>query len=46
MSIGFLGIWLYSVLDPSPRAAKDRTGYLAQQVRPKTGIGASGASGH
>jgi cation/acetate symporter len=33
-------------LDKSPRAAKDRAGFLAQQVRSETGIGAEGASGH
>ena len=46
MTIGFVGIWLFSVLDKSARAAKDRDGFLAQQVRSETGIGASGASGH
>jgi cation/acetate symporter len=46
MTIGFVGIWLFSMLDKSPRAAKDRDGFLAQQVRSETGIGASGASGH
>jgi cation/acetate symporter len=46
MTIGFVGIWLFSILDKSPRAAKDRDGFLAQQVRSETGIGASGASGH
>ena len=46
MTIGFVGIWLFSILDKSPRAAKDRAGFLAQQVRSETGIGAEGASGH
>jgi cation/acetate symporter len=46
MTIGFVGIWLFSVLDKSARAAKDRAGFLAQQVRSETGIGAEGASGH
>jgi cation/acetate symporter len=46
MTIGFVGIWLFSVLDRSAQAAKDRAGFLAQQVRSETGIGASGASGH
>ncbi|RZU02118.1 cation acetate symporter [Rivibacter subsaxonicus] len=46
MSIAFFGIWLFSVLDKSKRAATDRGGFLAQQVRSETGIGASGASGH
>ena len=46
MTIGFVGIWLVSLLDRGARAAKDRAGFLAQQVRSETGIGASGASGH
>jgi len=46
MSIGFVGIWLFSVLDHSARARVDQHGFLAQQVRSETGIGASGASGH
>jgi cation/acetate symporter len=46
MTIGFVGIWLFSILDRSPRAAQDRSGFVAQQVRSETGIGASGASGH
>ena len=46
MTIGFVGIWLFSILDNSKRAKEDRDGFLAQQVRSETGIGASGASGH
>lgn len=46
MTIGFVGIWLFSVLDGSKRAIKDKAGFLAQQVRSETGIGAAGASGH
>ena len=46
MTIGFVGIWLFSILDKSKRAAQDRAGFLAQQVRSETGIGASGTSGH
>jgi len=46
MTIGFVGIWLFSVLDNSDRAKIDKAGFLAQQVRSETGIGASGASGH
>ncbi|MDP3519654.1 MAG: cation acetate symporter [Hydrogenophaga sp.] len=46
MTIGFVGIWLFSVLDNSARAKIDKAGFLAQQVRSETGIGASGASGH
>ena len=46
MTIGFVGIWLFSVLDRSRRAGIDRAGFLAQQVRSETGIGAAGASAH
>ena len=46
MTIGFVGIWLFSIFDKSPRAAQDRAGFEAQQVRSETGIGASSASGH
>ncbi len=46
MTIGFVGIWLFSILDRSPRAAQDRAGFEAQQVRSETGIGASVSSGH
>jgi len=46
MSIAFIGIWLFSILDNSKQAKLDRAGFLAQQVRSETGIGASGASGH
>ena len=46
MTIGFAGIWLFSILDRSPQAAKERDAFLAQQVRSETGLGASGASGH
>jgi cation/acetate symporter len=46
MTIGFVGIWLFSMLDRSARAGVDRAGFLAQQVRSETGIGASTASGH
>lgn len=46
MTIGFVGIWLFSVTDTSARAMKDKAGYPAQKVRSETGIGASGASGH
>jgi cation/acetate symporter len=44
--IAFFAIWLFSVLDRSPRAAVDRAGFREQRIRSETGIGASGASGH
>ena len=46
ITIGFVGVWLFSMLDRSPQAAKERAAYKAQQVRSETGLGASGASGH
>jgi cation/acetate symporter len=46
MTIGFVGIWLFSLLDGSARGREDKAGFLAQQVRSETGIGAAGASGH
>ncbi|QAU34760.1 cation acetate symporter [Janthinobacterium sp. 17J80-10] len=46
MTAGFLGIWLFSIMDNSERARQDRAGYEAQKVRSETGIGAAAASGH
>ena len=46
MTIGFVGVWLFSILDNSEQAKKERAAYAAQQVRSETGFGASGASGH
>ncbi len=46
MTIGFVGIWLFSILDNSEQAKKERASFAAQQVRSETGYGASGASGH
>ncbi len=46
MTIGFVGIWLFSILDRSQDAANERAAYAVQKVRSETGLGASGASGH
>ena len=46
MTIGFLGVWVFSLLDRSERARVDRAGYEAQRMRSETGIGAAAASGH
>jgi cation/acetate symporter len=46
MTIGFVGIWLFSITDRSANAARERAEFPAQQVRSETGYGASGASGH
>ena len=46
MTIGFIGIWLFSVLDKSEQAKKERAAFPAQQVRSETGYGAAAASDH
>jgi cation/acetate symporter len=46
MIVGFVGVWLFSITDSSPRAAIDRAGFEAQEVRSETGIGASTAASH
>ena len=46
MAIGFAGIWIFSLLDRSANAQRERAAFPAQQVRSETGLGASGASGH
>ncbi|RUP23992.1 MAG: cation acetate symporter [Curvibacter sp.] len=46
MAIGFIGVWLFSVLDRSAQATKEREAFASQQVRSETGLGAAGASGH
>jgi cation/acetate symporter len=44
MTIAFIGIYVFSKLDNSARAAKDKAGFDAQYVRAQTGIGASGSA--
>ena len=46
MTIGFVGIWLFSILDKSKNAEAERAAYPAQRVRSETGFGASKASSH
>lgn len=46
MTLAFVSIWLFSLLDRSARAKADRDGFHAQYVRSQTGIGASGAGAH
>jgi len=46
MAIGFIGIWIFSLLDRSAQATKERALFNDQQVRSETGLGAAGASGH
>jgi cation/acetate symporter len=46
MTIGFVGIWLFSILDNSEQAKKERAAFADQETRSETGVGAAGASGH
>jgi cation/acetate symporter len=46
MALAFTAIVVVSLLDKSRRAAIDRAGFLAQQVRSETGIGAAMAAAH
>ena len=46
MTVGFVGIWLFSILDSSAQAQKERESYDAQEVRSETGYGAAAASAH
>lgn len=46
MTIAFVTIIVVSLLDRSRRAAIDRAGFLSQQVRSETGIGAAMAAAH
>ncbi|OYU10686.1 MAG: cation acetate symporter [Comamonadaceae bacterium PBBC1] len=46
MTIGFVSIWLFSILDKSEQAQKERATFPAQQVRSETGYGAAAASDH
>ena len=46
MTIGFVGIWLFSILDNSKQAAIERAAFPAQQIRSETGLGAAKASDH
>ena len=46
MPLAFLVAYVVSVLDKSPRAAREIEAYGDQMVRAQTGFGAAGASGH
>lgn len=46
MTIGFVGIWLFSVTDKSRRSLLDKAGFEAQELRSETGIGAGEATAH
>jgi len=46
MTIAFVGIWIFSLMDKSENAAKEIAAYDHQYIRSQTGIGAEGASSH
>jgi cation/acetate symporter len=46
MPLAFLGCWVFSKLDNSPRAQLERDAYEAQAIRSETGLGAEGAAAH
>jgi len=46
VTVAFVGIWFFSIIDNSQRAQKDRAAFEAQDVRCQTGIGAEGAVMH
>lgn len=46
ISIAFFGIWLFSTLDRTAQAKRERAAFNAQYVRSETGVGASGAAAH
>jgi cation/acetate symporter len=46
ISIAFIGIWIFSLLDSSAAAKSERAAFDAQFVRSQTGIGAAEASDH
>jgi len=46
MPAAFFFTWLFSILDNSPRAAKERAAFEAQSIRSETGLGAEGAAAH
>ncbi len=46
ISIAFIGIWVFSLLDNSATAKAEQAAFDAQFVRSQTGIGAADASEH
>ena len=46
ITIAFVSIWFFSLIDRSQRAAAERASFEAQYVRSETGIGAAGAVSH
>ncbi|MBN1839800.1 MAG: cation acetate symporter [Campylobacterales bacterium] len=46
VTIAFVGIWLFSLMDKSEDAKREHAAYEHQFIRSQTGIGAEGASSH
>jgi cation/acetate symporter len=46
MTIAFVGIWFFSIIDNSERAKLDRAAFAHQRVRSETGLGAAEAVAH
>ncbi len=46
MTIGFVSIWIFSLLDRSKAAEEERAAFAAQLIRSETGLGAASASSH
>ena len=46
MTMGFVGIWLFSVLDRSSQAAREKADFDRSRCGRRRGLGAAGASGH
>ncbi|MCE1187223.1 MAG: cation acetate symporter, partial [Rhodocyclales bacterium] len=46
MTIGFVSIWIFSLLDRSKAAQEERAAFAAQLIRSETGLGAASASSH
>ncbi len=46
VTIAFLGIWVFSLMDNSEDAKQEHAAYEHQFIRSQTGIGAEGASSH
>jgi len=46
MTIAFVGIWFFSLIDKSERAKLDKAAFAHQRVRSETGLGAAEAVAH
>jgi len=46
VSVAFISIWFFSIIDKSPSAQDEIDAYEAQNIRSQTGIGSEGATSH